>query len=499
MIYNFNLGIGWASSGVEYAQIYRAKMLRNIGEKAKFIFTDMFPRDNIQHLTANIGFKDDEIIWLYTYFTDTKIAPVSFTLKDLEKTFGGRDFIFKRDGAICKYYLTNTTTRYTVYMVNDRDDLVHRVEIVSNDCLIRKDYYTYCKIFSEYYAPLDGRAYLYQRRFFNEDGTTAYEEVIDGDNAIYKFPDRILYSKPELVAFLTQSLGIKDGDIVIIDRTTGIGQSVLQNAKPAKVGIVIHADHFSESSTDDETILWNNYYEYDFAMNKHIDFYIASTDAQRDLVKAHFKKYLKVDPNVVTIPVGGLTNLKYSDERKPYSLITASRLAGEKHVDWLVDAVIEAKKSIPQLVFDIYGYGGEEASLKKQIEEANASSYIRMCGHKKLDDTYCQYQAYVAGSTSEGFGLTLMEAVGSGLPIIGFDVRYGNPTFINDGESGYLIPYSDTLDRKQKVDALADRIIKLFTDADLESFRNRAYDTGRMYLQREVESKWATLINQMKK
>ena len=39
MIYNFNLGIGWASSGVEYAQIYRAKMFRNIGVDAKFVFT----------------------------------------------------------------------------------------------------------------------------------------------------------------------------------------------------------------------------------------------------------------------------------------------------------------------------------------------------------------------------------------------------------------------------------------------------------------------------
>ena len=43
MIYNFNLGIGWASSGVEYAQIYRARMFRNIGVDAKFVFTDMFP------------------------------------------------------------------------------------------------------------------------------------------------------------------------------------------------------------------------------------------------------------------------------------------------------------------------------------------------------------------------------------------------------------------------------------------------------------------------
>lgn len=28
MVYNFNLGIGWASSGVEYAQSYRANLLR---------------------------------------------------------------------------------------------------------------------------------------------------------------------------------------------------------------------------------------------------------------------------------------------------------------------------------------------------------------------------------------------------------------------------------------------------------------------------------------
>ena len=37
-VYNINLGIGWASSGVEYAQAYRAKLLRNIQQPAKFVF-----------------------------------------------------------------------------------------------------------------------------------------------------------------------------------------------------------------------------------------------------------------------------------------------------------------------------------------------------------------------------------------------------------------------------------------------------------------------------
>ena len=88
MIYNFNLGIGWASSGVEYAQAYRANVFRRIGQDAKFVFMDMFPRENIQHMTANIGFLDSEVIWLYTFFTDCKTSPVTYTQKQLEQSFG---------------------------------------------------------------------------------------------------------------------------------------------------------------------------------------------------------------------------------------------------------------------------------------------------------------------------------------------------------------------------------------------------------------------------
>ena len=73
MVYNFNLGIGWASSGVEYAQSYRANLLRRAHIPARFVFTDMFPTENIEHMTRNIGFLDEEVIWLYTFFTDVII------------------------------------------------------------------------------------------------------------------------------------------------------------------------------------------------------------------------------------------------------------------------------------------------------------------------------------------------------------------------------------------------------------------------------------------
>ena len=37
-IYNLNFGIGWASSGVEYAQLYRRNILHDLNEDFKFIF-----------------------------------------------------------------------------------------------------------------------------------------------------------------------------------------------------------------------------------------------------------------------------------------------------------------------------------------------------------------------------------------------------------------------------------------------------------------------------
>jgi accessory Sec system glycosylation protein GtfA len=394
-----------------------------------------------------------------------------------------------------KYTFPGTNAYCMVYLVNEREQRVHSVEMVSNGCLVRKDYYTYCRIYSEYYAPLDGKAHLYHRRFFNEDGTVAYEEITDQDKVMYQFKDKLLCSKEELVGYLVSRLGLTKKDVVLVDRTTGIGQAILKNAGPAKVGIVIHADHFSQGGTDEEAVLWNNYYEYAFSQWKHIKFYVASTDVQNRLLKQQFKKYMGISPKIVTIPVGSLEELKVPDTaRRRHSLITASRLASEKHVDWIIDAVVAAREKVSDISLDIYGKGGEEEKLKAQIGRLHCEDYVRLCGQQNLQEVYQKYEAYVSGSTSEGFGLTLMEAVGSGLPIIGFDVRYGNPNFIDDAENGYLIPVHDKMEKQERVQKLAACIVRLFTEADLESFHAHSYEKAQGYLTQEVEEKWKNIL-----
>ena len=224
MVYNFNLGIGWASSGVEYAQSYRASILRKIGADAKFVFTDLIVTENIEHLTKNIGFADSEILWLYTFFTDYKTAPVSYTLDDLKKTFPTQKYTYRRDGKTGRVIFPGNNNYYAVYFVDEKSERVHRVEIVSGGYLIRKDFFTYGRVFTEYYAPLDNKAHMYLRRFFNEDGTVAYEEINDDGKVMYQFPDRLLCSKEEFVGYMVLRLGLTKKDTVLIDRTTGIGQ-----------------------------------------------------------------------------------------------------------------------------------------------------------------------------------------------------------------------------------------------------------------------------------
>ena len=103
-VYNINLGIGWASSGVEYAQAYRAKIFQEMGQEAKFVFMDLILGDNIEHMTSKIGFSDDQIIWLYNYFTDVKIAPSTIKLAEIEAILPANPERKEVSGTVIRYH-----------------------------------------------------------------------------------------------------------------------------------------------------------------------------------------------------------------------------------------------------------------------------------------------------------------------------------------------------------------------------------------------------------
>ena len=66
--------------------------------------------------------------------------------------------------------------------------------------------------------------------------------------------------------------------------------------------------------------------------------------------------------------------------------------------------------------------------------------------HHDTQDVIKAYKSgsiYIMTSSFEGFGLVLIEAMQCGLPCIAFDCPYGPREIIEDGETGFLIPYND--------------------------------------------------------
>lgn len=507
-IYNVNLGIGWASSGVEYAQAYRAQSLRQNKIDAKFIFSDLILANNIEAMTKNLGFTDDQIIWFYNFFTDVKIAPSTYSLGQLEQdlNLSQRNVAKKFDrNQETVYQLPDEQLEIAVRMVDRDKQTLDQVSYVANGVMFKRDFYSYTQYASEYYNGDKNNNHVTFREFYNEDGRIAYTEYLNDNNGeTFEFPDhQIYYSKNELYLEMLRKLHFQNGDVIILDRmdeSKGLnnGQLIFEHHRPAKLMVVVHADHYDKHNTDEHHILWNNFYEYQFTHTNDVASFVVATDAQRDLLLKQQKHYYGLQPRVDTIPVGSLDQLRHAQEdRKAHSLITASRLASEKHIDWLVKAIAAAHKQVNDITLDIYGQGNEQGHLQQLINQFNAGDYIHLMGQHDLTNVYTKYATYIAASTSEGFGLSLLEAVGSGLPMIGFDVPYGNQTFIDDEQNGYRLPYVEDWSDQKKVEVLAGSVVKLFTKADLKKFSKHSYELAEPYLTDNVAKRWSQVLGEI--
>lgn len=494
MVYCINDSLGFASSGIEYAQVYRAKIFRTLGIPVKFIFTGLMPEENIRSYSENIGFKDEEIIWLYGFFTDIPIKPYQVKVADMASGLSADSIYCTENADRIRYGYKGGGYAEIRYIYRQQEKYVKTIEYGYNDTPVKLVHYTACAAFSEALSvDKKGKKTVVKRSFFNQDGSTAYEEIVrDGHRSVYLFPDRRLESLNALVGYLLSLLQLSDKDTIILDRDrdNAYTRALIEHKGKARLGTVLHAEH-SFSDEEQSEIVWNKNYLYRFRWNQYFDFFAASTQLQADILRDELRSVYAAEPEIHVIPVGSIDRLHPpAKNRKAFSLITASRLAPEKHLDIVIPAVIGAHAVLPELTLDIYGKGVERSALQAMVTAAKADAYIHFKGQQKLDDLYAGYDAYISGSYSEGFGLTLLEACSSGLPLIGFDVRYGNKEFISDGRNGVLAPFSSDDNKAENIRALTNAIIRLFCCESVEDMRSRSYKKAKDYLTEEIERKW---------
>ena len=157
----------------------------------------------------------------------------------------------------------------------------------------------------------------------------------------------------------------------------------------------------------------------------------------------------------------------------PVELLHVGRFFPQKNHEVLVQAAAILKKRGCNVRIRCCGDGPLLESIQKQVLEAGLSGHIvfeGVCGD--ILDRMTQADIFLLPSKWEGMPMTIIEAMGTGLPVVASKVG-GVPDIITDGESGLLIPptaeaLTQAIERLVKDEALREH---LGTQARQESRR----------------------------
>ena len=148
-------------------------------------------------------------------------------------------------------------------------------------------------------------------------------------------------------------------------------------------------------------------------------------------------------------------------------LVAIGRMAGQKGLAVLIEAMAVARTRHPAVHLTLVGDGPLRPALQAQAAAAGLTGQITFAGW--LDDAgvraaLARAQALVLSSFAEGLPVVAMEAMAAGRPVIGTAIA-GMPELVIPGETGWLVPAGDPVALAGAIHALAttppDRLVEM--------------------------------------
>jgi len=192
--------------------------------------------------------------------------------------------------------------------------------------------------------------------------------------------------------------------------------------------------------------------------------------------KSNFRKYSK---NLVSLP-NALNFQRFKAEikdpsHKKISLITVGNLLVKKNHIFLLDVVNYLKRKQVSVTLKIIGDGIERERISTKITKLGLESNVTLYGQLDLVEEHLKKaDFYVHSATYEPFGLVILEAMASGLPVISLNGS-GNADLIKDKINGYLIEDQDPV-------KFGDVILDLFQNKEkYKSISKKGFETCANY------------------
>jgi len=173
----------------------------------------------------------------------------------------------------------------------------------------------------------------------------------------------------------------------------------------------------------------------------------------------------------VAIAVGRLAYEKGYD-----NLLKIWKIVNEKHTDWILK---------------IYGEG-DSSQLKKLAKAFNIQSNVQFFKPiKDIERIYLNASMLLNTSSSEAFGLTLIEAMSYGLPVISFENTLGAKQNIVNNNNGFLI-------EENNLTAYANKIIWLIENKqEKQRVSENAVESVKNYDFEAIMMQWHNLFQSL--
>lgn len=344
--------------------------------------------------------------------------------------------------------------------------------------------------------------------WFNDNG---YEVHVasNGNNEInfatkkYNIPfARNPLNKNNIKTFFMLRKIIQDNNYKIIHCHTPMGSVLTRLAaikvrkKDTKVIYTAHGFHFFKGA---KVKNWLVYYPIEKVLSKLTDCLITINNEDYNIAINNFYcknvKYLDgvgIDLNKFTqtsVEVQQSLRESYCYGNNDFILIYVAELSHRKNQGLLIDAIDKVKNEIPNIKLLLVGSGAYEDKYKSQVRELNLDNNIKFLGYRKDISNLMQLSdVCVSSSRQEGLPVNIMEAMGTGLPVIVTDCR-GNRDLIKDNRNGFVVNIDD-------IGEICKAIIKMHDSLeDREKFSKNNIIDIKKYCQNIVTDELGEIYN----
>ena len=124
----------------------------------------------------------------------------------------------------------------------------------------------------------------------------------------------------------------------------------------------------------------------------------------------------------------------------------ACRITVSKGLADLIRAFATLSHEFPDLSLEIAGDGPQRRQLENEVRQTGMGDRVRFLGWQRhMDARFARWDIFAMPSLDEGFGMAVIEAMASALPVVGTNVG-GLPEIIENDHTGYLVNPSDHAD-----------------------------------------------------